>query len=334
VSAPELDALAADAVAGEIARASRHALPLGAPCPNCGTPLAGPWCHECGQKGEEYHRNIWHLFAEAFEGLTHFDSRIWNTLPKLVLRPGKLTHEYLEGHRAAQIPPFRLFLIVLLLVFFAGGLAVDQNRVNFKVAPPDAAVVTKDMTPKEKADYEQAMAQVKSQLAADAPAAANPPSVTVEASDLKLDLGRKNRRGAWAKSQIKKAVANPEAFFFAVESWGHRFAILMLPVAALMLTGLFAFRRGVYVFDHVIFSMHSLSFVGLLLTAIFLLSMASPLAWWLLLAAPAHLFVHMRGTYRTGVFGTLVRMWLLFVGTVVTVGLMIVGLVFAGLSAV
>src|SRR5262249_42658595 len=121
LGAPELEVLAADAIAGETARASRHALPIGAPCPSCATPLQGPWCHACGQKGEEYPRSILHLLAEAFEGLTHFDSRLWNTLPRLVFQPGRLTHEYLEGHRASQIPPFRLFLIILLIVFFAGG---------------------------------------------------------------------------------------------------------------------------------------------------------------------------------------------------------------------
>ena len=32
---------------------------------NCATPLQGPWCHACGQRGEDFHRSIVHL-AELF----------------------------------------------------------------------------------------------------------------------------------------------------------------------------------------------------------------------------------------------------------------------------
>ena len=102
LGAPELEAIAADAIVGEAKRARRHALPIGSPCANCGTALVGPWCHACGQKGEEFHRSIWRLVAEAFEGLTNFDSRFWNTLPRLIVRPGKLTREYLDGRRAGE----------------------------------------------------------------------------------------------------------------------------------------------------------------------------------------------------------------------------------------
>ena len=47
-----------------------------------------------------------------------------------------------------------------------------------------------------------------------------------------------------------------------------------------------SFNRRYYVFDHVIFSMHSLSFQLLLLIVIMALGMLTPLAWWLLWLAP------------------------------------------------
>ena len=116
-----LEAVTADTIATEARRAAKHSLPIGTPCANCQTTLAGPWCYACGQRGEEYHRSIWKLAWEALEGLVDVDGRIWQTLPRLVLRPGKLTREYLDGHRAVQVPPFRIFLIALLIVFFAGS---------------------------------------------------------------------------------------------------------------------------------------------------------------------------------------------------------------------
>lgn len=301
LGAPELDAITADAVAGEIGRASKHALPLGTPCPNCTTPLAGAWCHACGQKGEDYHRSIWHLVTEAFEGLTHFDGRFWQTVPRLITRPGRLTRDYLDGHRAVQIPPFRLFLVVLLLVFFAGSLSLGRGDNKVKVVKPNDPAIVAAMSAEDKASLK-------------------------EAADNLARLKTDKDAGYWVEKG-EHAVKNPEALAHAMEQWGHRFAILMLPIAALLLSVLFVFKRGVYVFDHLIFAMHSLSFQGLLLTTIFLGSLINGAFWWLLLLAPVHLFVHMRGTYKISTFGTLVRMWLLFVGSSVAFSFLMLGLV-------
>jgi hypothetical protein len=299
--APHLEAIAADTVSGEIARASHHSLPPGAPCSNCATPLQGAWCHACGQKGEKYQRSIWHLTGEALEGLTHFDGRIWNTLPRLALKPGRLTRDYLDGHRVSQIPPFRLFLIVLLAVFFSGSLNVQMNHVNLRLGTPNDTVLVQN-----KED------------------AANFKEVG--------DALRTKPAGRWLMDHSEAALKNPEAFFTAMEHWSHQFAVLMLPIAALMLSVLFAFRRGVYVFDHLIFAMHSLAFQGLLLTAVFLLGLALDGGAWLLLIAPIHLFLHMRGTYGTSRFGTLLRMFLLFVGSTAAFIVLMLGLVFVGLA--
>jgi hypothetical protein len=278
-----------------------HGLPIGAPCPNCGTALAGAWCYACGQKGEEFHRSIWHLVAEAFEGLTHFDGRFWVTVPRLILKPGELTRDYLDGHRAPQIPPFRLFLIVLLAVFFTGSLNFQANHVRAVQVAPVTDFLGKN------AGQTENWQKVGEAL-------------------------RTTPNGRWLMEHGEHALKNPEAFGSAMEHWSHQFAILMLPIGALLLTVLFAFKRGVYVFDHLIFSMHSLSFQGLLLSGIFLGGLAAPWAAWFLWIAPAHLFVHMRKTYRISALGTLVRMLLLFSLSITAFALLMMGLVFVGLA--
>lgn len=296
-----LDAVTADTVAAEIKRASARSLPIGTPCPNCNTALAGPWCYECGQRGEEYHRSIVRLAAEAVMGLFDLDGRIWQTFPRLIFRPGKLTRDYLDGHRAVQVPPFRIFLVVLLMVFFAGSLDVTRNHKNFKLAGPDSPEAAKILTPE-------------------------------MTKDMDVQLGDPNA-SKWLKERLQFSLSHQDAFFSAVASWGQRFAVLMLPIAALMLTLLFLFKRNVYVFDHLIFSMHSLSFQGLLLTAVFLLdgfgdAWAAELLW----LSPVHLFVHMRGAYRISWYGTLLRMFVLFLGSSIAFALLIAGLALVGLA--
>ena len=105
-------------------------------------------------------------------------------------------------------------------------------------------------------------------------------------------------------------------------------------MAALMLSALFLFKKNVYVFDHLIFSMHSLSFQGLLLSVGFFGAMATDAAWNVLWLSPVHLFVHMRGTYRTSVIGTLLRMLVLFFVSSIIFSLMIVALMMLGLATV
>ena len=57
-----------------------------------------------------------------------------------------------------------------------------------------------------------------------------------------------------------------------------------------------------------------------------------PWASVLLVASPVHLFVHMRRAYRIGPIGTLVRMAILFAGSLVAYAVLMAGLVFAGLA--
>ena len=123
-----------------------------------------------------------------------------------------------------------------------------------------------------------------------------------------------------------------------LEERAHWVAIGLLPVAALILGMLFVFQRRFYLFDHLIFTMHSLSFQGLLFSTVFLLDAVgvTPLtevASWLPFLSPVHLFVHMRGTYKSSIFGTLLRMALLWFFTVLAFTALFVALIWTSMTA-
>ena len=86
-------------------------------CLNCGTRLRGQYCGNCGQRSRSRLISLWELVTDAFGDLFELDSRLWQTLVPLVIRPGRLTYDYLQGRRARFMPPFRTYL-VLSLVFF------------------------------------------------------------------------------------------------------------------------------------------------------------------------------------------------------------------------
>jgi hypothetical protein len=121
--------LAVDAASGSAGK-HRNAL-IGTACKNCGTILAGDYCHACGQTAH-VHRSFLHVLEEVVHGITHVDSKTWRSLPMLIFRPGTMTRNYVMGHRNRYVPPATVFLgsiFAMFLVFaFVGGPGfVKQN---------------------------------------------------------------------------------------------------------------------------------------------------------------------------------------------------------------
>jgi hypothetical protein len=292
--AHEIDAAALDSVKAVGGRKPVYTLPIGAPCPNCGTTLDGPWCHACGQSSEDFHRSLARLAGEAIGGLYDFDSRLWRTVPDLCLRPARLTRAFLNGHRVSQVPPFRLFLVVVVLVCRVGGLGGGHTKVVVAPATPNS--------PDPVARY-----------------IAMHPNPVVE---------------QWVAPRVKAIAKDPDRFVASLSAWAQRLVFLALPLSAGLLGAMFFWRRDVYMFDHLIFSMHSLSFQGLLLSISMFATRLNDAFGWLLILAPVHLFAHLKGVYGLGAFGTLARMLALFLGSLLGLIVAMSALVLIGLFEV
>jgi len=103
-------------------------------CANCGAPVSGHFCSNCGQRVEHSVHSVWHFAGEAFEDLTHADSRLWGTVGALLFKPGFLTCEFLAGRRVKYLPPLRLYLVLSLLFFVVAAYDSD-NTVLILMAP-------------------------------------------------------------------------------------------------------------------------------------------------------------------------------------------------------
>ena len=108
--------------------------PLTLVCANCGQPLAGEYCAACGQRHEPHVHTVGHFAAEAFESISHADSRVWRTLLYLLVKPGFLTKEFFAGRRVRYLPPFRLYLVISVVFFLVVGLggAKDSDEVEIQ----------------------------------------------------------------------------------------------------------------------------------------------------------------------------------------------------------
>lgn len=290
-------------------------------CANCDAALSGPFCAQCGQRAH-LHRTIGEVFHEFLHGITHFDGKAWTTLPMLLFRPGTLTRSYIEGHRARYIAPVPLFLLVVFTMFFVLSFAslgdvIADNRADLA---------------RDKVGMTRALADIDRQIA-EARASGNSARVTeleagrrlvktvgdrgpetsiidraaaeIMAADQRGEL-RINFGSAWANERARAALANPRLVLYKLQTKAYKLSFLLVPLSLPWLWLAFAWRRGIGLYDHAIFTLYSISFMSLLFIAASLLLSAgitSELVWVPLLLAPgAHLFVQLRDTYGLGWF--------------------------------
>jgi hypothetical protein len=85
--------------------------------------MSGEFCAACGQRRfRESDRRLSHLLGQAVEQITDLDGRFLRSLRALLLRPGRIARDAMDGRRARWMSPLSLFLLANVLFFFAPGL--------------------------------------------------------------------------------------------------------------------------------------------------------------------------------------------------------------------
>ena len=121
-------------------RRSRRTKGTGPPlthCENCGAELQGHWCAKCGQPAIEYRRSFRHVVADLLNEFLNWDSKFFTTIALLILKPWRLTNEFLAGKRVRYVNPLRLYLLASILFFFAvnygtKGIHFDPSKLDAK----------------------------------------------------------------------------------------------------------------------------------------------------------------------------------------------------------
>ncbi|NVN19212.1 DUF3667 domain-containing protein [Muricauda sp. HICW] len=91
----------------------------GVECLNCGHPLdiSDKYCPNCSQANSTKKLTIKDFIDEFFSGLINYDSKLLKTLSALLLRPGRISKDYVNGKRVSYTNPFR-FLLSLAFLYF------------------------------------------------------------------------------------------------------------------------------------------------------------------------------------------------------------------------
>lgn len=99
-------------------------------CLNCGAPLHGPYCYECGQPVKGMVRHLRSVVHDFLDTVFEYDSRIWRSLLPLYFRPGQITNEFLAGKRSRFVLPFRLFFVLTVVAFLVLQLTAEPARID------------------------------------------------------------------------------------------------------------------------------------------------------------------------------------------------------------
>jgi hypothetical protein len=308
-----LVARAVEPKAGEAAGHTREAN-----CLNCGAPLAGAYCHECGQHAH-VHRTLSAFFHDFLHGVLHFEGKIWRTLPLLAWKPGELTRRYIDGQRARYVSPIALFLFTVFLTFAVMGLTgtLDQTvagatrgdlaseiaNANGTVVDleADRAEAVKEQRPTTKIDSK--LNEARSELTAIQTAKA----LKEGKVDTRAVRVSTNMPG-WLKNTVGKAGANPELLLYKIKTNAYKFSWALIPISVPFVWLLFPFSRRFRLYDHTVFVTYSLCFMMLLLVVGTTIELVSPtiaaFAWFV---PPAHMYRQLRGAYDVSRVGAIWR---------------------------
>jgi hypothetical protein len=195
-------------------------------CLNCGTALAGPHCHQCGQAAH-VHRTLTAFWHDLAHSVLHFDGKLWRTLPLLAWRPGELTRRYVAGQRASFVSPMALFLFSVFLMFAVfstiGGPVGSGSSFKKEQTPAEERAEARWEFAKERAETVQALNGLRAEraklVAAKQPTAAVDGRIRQAEGELALKerlfnkaldvIDREEKREAEEAKAEKEAVAGP-----------------------------------------------------------------------------------------------------------------------------
>jgi hypothetical protein len=322
-------------------------------CLNCGTQLKGQYCGNCGQRSRSRLISLWELISDAFGDLFEVDSRLWQTLVPLMIRPGQLTRDYLQGRRARYMPPFRMYLVLSLLFFVVAFFDPrEELGLLFEPEPEQTSGIAADSeiaVPDEAIDEAQ---QVLDELAADGvlPNIELPENTDtddggfilkldddgeeievdgdcdVESSDLE-DLpdwiARRLTPERVKRICEKTQIDGGKAFIDKLLDNIPAALIVLLPLMALVLKALYPLSKRYYV-EHLLFFVHFHAFFFLILTlqilllrisAMLAIPEAVPIVTVVVTSfyVPVYLFKSMRQVYGQSWFVSLLKFVVLLI---------------------
>jgi hypothetical protein len=304
-------------------------------CENCGAQLQGHWCAKCGQPAIDYRRSFRHVIADLLNEFLNWDSKFFATIGLLLVRPWKLTNEFLAGHRVRYVHPLRLYLLASILFFFAVNYGARGLRFEpGNLSPKDRAELEADL---KKEDLPPAAREKLDALLRESPASPTPspqttapsPSPAPKTDKQKQEFGKIGERPfvvfdqaksttpfeSWIEARAKEKMGEHGTkmglFISTLFSNLPYMMLCCIPLFALVLKILYV-RRHIFYIDHLIYALHihTFAYTGIMLIVLGTIGLnrviPGPIAGstvaLLWIGFLVQIFVSIRRVYRQGWF--------------------------------
>jgi len=310
-------------------------------CENCGAQLQGHWCGQCGQAAVDYRRSFRHVVADVLESFLNWDSKFFTTIALLVLKPWRLTNEFLAGKRVRYVNPLRLYLLASILFFFAVNYGAKDLRLQpGKLSPKDRAELEADL---KKGDLPPAAREQLEALLRESPSPSSSrqstspspttnvpsPSPGPETDKQRQEHGKIDERPfvvfdqaksttpfeRWIEARAKEKMGEhgtKMGLFIATLFSNLPYMMLCcIPLFAFVLKILYI-RRHIFYIDHLIYALHihTFAYVGIMLIVLATIGLnrtaPGPIAGWIIallwIGFVMQIFLSIRRVYRQGWF--------------------------------
>jgi hypothetical protein len=266
-------------------------------CLNCGIVVQGRYCQNCGQENVVPKETFWHMVTHFFNDITHFDSNFFHTIHHLVLKPGFLSKEYMNGRRASYLHPIKMYVFtsaIFFLLFFslfktkdAIKITTDEpltekQRNDFIISLQ--SILKKDTSNKAVSDkiilFQDTARKLTGKDTIINDISINDYKSIAEYDSAQSSLHSSERDGWFRNRLIRQRISivnrfkeNPkEALSKLLEGFLHRLPYLLfvsLPLFAFILKLVYLRRKQFYFADHGVFTIHLYVFSFILLLFIF-----------------------------------------------------------------
>ena len=98
-------------------------------CKNCNTDLSSNFCSNCGQRSSVNKVTFAETFQDFVDATFSFNAPLIRTTKLLLINPGKLFNDYLNGKRKSYYKPVSFFIITTLIYVIIRSI-IDYNPMT------------------------------------------------------------------------------------------------------------------------------------------------------------------------------------------------------------
>jgi len=284
-------------------------------CRNCGTPLQGRFCAECGQRHHKAVATLRESFDDFAGSHFGFDTKFFHSIVPLLFRPGFLTREYCLGRQERYVKPFRLYLFSSIVFFFLAafmwpqsdelkfgdvhsGVTAEMTQAKRDETRDQIALALKQIDEKpgeDSAEKRFAKSILEDQLTRlDAPATKAAPAVASKSKptanaavgdgNINLNIGTPGKGPDATQDPFTSKLVNikdhPDQFKHQLYQNLPKMMLLFMPLIAMFLKLLYIGSRRLFA-EHFVFTLHYHALVFVIMLLVMLVNFSALHVSWL-----------------------------------------------------